>query len=510
MALSHSFSEPQLSSHSWSSSPGSPQLTLLPIGLKGASAGSRSLALSGSTGSSPATTSRYDRSSPATASLYDRMLQEGKIRDDVAPRVRPAGRSTTLREDSVAQDLQSEIYFPAPSTPTRERRFRRLSHGPGESHVHHGLKDQQLPPEEWRYGVRTITGVSVGDCLKAGQKSGVEEYEQSRNERIYDSVKREPLGKSFNRGHSLKMRPEGFGSPSGTPVDGKKVIYPTDVPQQDEDTRIQYRQTHNNYLPGERAERNYHWPSATQAQGFRFGGAPTNAAEGAGVRLAMNMDVEDDGSVKRTRVVQKGVEDYRNVAHPKLFKKSHAKQGAEGSPLGHAHRYGIRSPAGDSAGSCISGSYSLEEQLPDQDLGRCTKAGRRNMTSERRAFGVPSVRTDIPAPHPSMRSIANETSYGDEVGAAAVLAPQRFNDGEFLVRRPRAELEELMREVPLENADFHTLWGEGVKLFADGLPLVSVDAMFSVHSRRTEADVATRHRGLHRVAEGQRVQRRWP
>merc|ERR1719355_282375 len=100
------------------------------------------------------------------------------------------------------------------------------------------------------------------------------------------------------------------------------------------------------------------------------------------------------------------------------------------------------------ARSCILGYYALDEQLPDQDLGRCTKVGRRNMTKETRAFGVPSIRTDLEAP-PGRRSVADLTNYGDECGAAALLNPQRFdNKGvpgrEFLLRRPKEELQGLV------------------------------------------------------------------
>jgi len=439
-----------------------------------------------------------------TTNLYDKMMSEGKIKDRVGCKIRPSGRSTTVPlQDSAERDLQSEIHFPLPSTPANERKFRALSHGPGEIHVHHGLKEQRLPGEEFRYGTRGYKGATTEDCMKAGQKLGVAEYKNFVAEQIYDSVKREPLGKPYNRGHDVKMHPLGFGVPSGEPVDSKKILYPTEMAPTEEAHRVMYRKTHNNYLPGERIERNYNWPDASKEQGFRFGAMSANAAEGAGAKLALSHDVEDDGSHKRTRVVQKNVEDYRHVAHPKLFKKTHPLQGSEGPPLGHDHRYGVKSGISEfTAASCIKGYYSLEEQLPDQDLGRCMKQGRRNVTSETRAFGVPSIRNDIAAPHPSRRSIADEMSYGDEPSASAILCPQRFDnkgvaDREFLIRRPREELRAMVENVPMDGVDFDTLWEESMALFDDGQPMVSLDAMLFVQSRRIEHQVATTHNGLH-------------
>merc|ERR1712032_637848 len=152
---------------------------------------------------------------------------------------------------------------------------------------------------------------------------------------------------------------------------------------------------------------------------------------------------------------------------------------------------------GVTAGHCIKGDYSLPEQLPDQDLGLCTKPGRRNVTTETRAFGTPSVRTDIPVPPPHRKSIADTVSYGDDCGAAALLNPQRFDDRgvpdkEFLIRRPREELEDLILSGGhlLGDADFDDLWNEAVALFDDGEDLISLDAILYVHTHQIDAEVS--------------------
>lgn len=480
MTLGHSASAPGLSGRSSGSSDA----------LK-ASAGAMGLSSSGS-------------AAALTTNLYDKMSREGKFRDYIGKQIRPSGRSITVPlADSAERDLASEIYFPLPPTPAKERKYRQLSHGPGEIHVHHGLKDQKLPGEEFRYGTRSIKGATTEDAMKAGQLLGVAEYKNSVNERVYDSIKKEPLGKPHTRGHTLKMLPEGFGSASGAPVDGKKVIYPVEMPRDTDEHRQLYKKTHGNYAPGERIERNYKWPEETKDKNFAFGSGLAAAVEGAGAKLVLNMDVEDDGTFKRTKLVTKVNEDYRHVQHPKFARKNHAKQGSEGPPLGYDYRFGVGSSMSEyTAASCVKGYYTLEEQLPDEDLGRCVKPGRRNVTTETRAFGVPSVRTDIGAPHPSKRSIADECSYGDEPSAASILNPQRFDskgiaDREFLIRRNREELEQLMQNVPLENVDFDALWEEGLNLFEDGLPLVSLDAMLYLHSRNIEHRVGTQLRGLH-------------
>merc|ERR1740138_538922 len=436
----------------------------------------------------------------STTSLYDKMKREGAFKEKI-PNIPPAGCSIKVPlADSSERDLQPEIYFPLPDTPAGERRYRRMSHGPGEICTHYGLKEQRLPADDFRYGMRGIKGCTTEESLKAGQLFGVAEYKNSCAEQIYESQKKEPVGKPHIRGHNLKMLPEGFGNKSGDPVDAKFIIFPVEMKPDNEDIRAQYRYTHNSYNPGERINRKYNFPEVTKDKGFRFGGMVSDSIEGEGMKMVMNGDVEDDNTAKQTKIVQRVCEDYRHVAHAPLFKAVNVKQGPKGPPLPKDHRYGIKSTISDyTAGSCVKGYYPLVEQLPDQDLGRCTKPGRRNVTTETRAFGVPSVRTDIPAPPPGQRSCGSTKAYGDDCSAAALLNPQRFDakgipDREFLVRRPKEELRALVENYHLgTEAEFDALWDEALQLFDDSLELVSLDAILYVYSQMVEHEVSKKH-----------------
>ena len=73
-------------------------------------------------------------------------------------------------------------------------------------------------------------------------------------------------------------------------------------------------------------------PNSPQASGW-----PANPWD----KLALNADVEDDGTYKRTRFVTKANEDHCNVQHPKIKRKGHCKQGASVPPLPAEHRFGI-------------------------------------------------------------------------------------------------------------------------------------------------------------------------
>lgn len=440
-----------------------------------------------------------------TTNSYDKMKSEGRFRDYV-PLIRPAGVSTVVPlNDSAGMDVQPEIFYAAPPTPIKERRFRR-DRVPGNIHVHHSLKDQKLPGEEFSYGVRGNKGSSTEKCMKAGQKFGIDAYKEGVKERIYESMKKEPLGKPYIRGDPIKMLPEGFGNPSGEPEDCKKVVFPIDMAvKETDDVREQYKKTHNHFEPGERVQRKYNWPMETEDPFFRFGvGAMHGKPDGSNMKLALNVMAEDDGQYKSTKMVQKVCEDYRNTVHPKFAVKTHYMQGDIEKKMDPDWAYGVKSITSDcTARSCILGYYALDEQLPDQDLGRCTKEGRRNVTTQPRAFGLPSVRTDLEAP-PGRRSVADLTNYGDECGAAALLNPQRFDnkgvpDREFLLRRKKDELRALVEAGGPSMAeaamDFDNIHAQAQDLFDDGLELVSLDAFLYIYTGRIDQRVHTQLAG---------------
>jgi hypothetical protein len=418
-----------------------------------------------------------------------------KLFRDYNPQVPPSGKSSMIYLDTTERDVQPDIYFPAPPTPALERKYRK-NQVAGEICVHFGLKDQKLPDDEFRYGVRTCKGETTEAALKAGQKFGIQAYKEGVAEQVYESNKREPLGKCFDRGHNVPLPPCGYGKKNGEPEDGKEAIFPRGVEPEPEHIRQRYVKTHGNFAPSEMFTRQYNWPDATMEKNFRFGvAANTGLGEGVGVRMVLSTDKADDGSFPVTRFVQRTGEDYRHVVHPELGKKRNYQQ--QKPPMAPDHAYGIKSTSAEvTARTCILGYYSLNEQLPDQDLGRCIKPGRRNVTSESRAFGTPSVRADIPALPQERRSLADTQNYGDEVGSQVLLNPQRFDsqgvpDKEFLLRRPKDELRSLMENsgYTFSEADFDGIWNTAASLFEDGVELASLDSFMFVYSDRINETV---------------------
>merc|ERR1712228_292471 len=121
----------------------------------------------------------------------------------------------------------------------------------------------------------------------------------------------------------------------------------------------------------------------------------------------------------------------------------------------------------------IKGTYTLNEQLPDRDLGRCVKEGRRNITSESRAFGKPS-RGAPPRPVSSGPTLFRPPPRGpvpqcDGNDAGSVLVPDRFMDrgissSEFARLRSREEIQSLMAGAgyQMSTEEFDRLWDYAV------------------------------------------------
>jgi len=144
------------------------------------------------------------------------------------------------------------------------------------------------------------------------------------------------------------------------------------------------------------------------------------------------------------------------------------------------HVYGMPSQAEPEWGvrECI-GNYTPEEQQPDKDLGRSIRPGWRNMGPSGRIFGVPSIRSDVPAP--ALKSVADHQNYGDEAGAATLLYPPRFADGgvtqaDFLTAASKEEIADIFRCAGFELDDAQVAETYGRAQALDSYGRVSVQS----------------------------------
>ena len=212
-----------------------------------------------------------------------------------------------------------------------------------------------------------------------------------------------------------------FGRPGKHSIEkAKNVIWPDVSAEQVAGEEI-YKRSHNNYAPGEQKKRGYKWyvdPVTT-----RFGVAGENIAlNGVSKDVAevLSGAGETQSIISTKQVKIFGIwEIYcesKNLGQELLLTGLGVQPGASG-------RVG-----GWGTAEIIQGKYTLKEQQPDIDLGKSITPGFRNISLEDRAYGCPSIRTDLPRGDPMKRSVSDSQNYGDDVPAQDLISPPAFSD----------------------------------------------------------------------------------
>jgi len=366
------------------------------------------------------------------------MIGQGRLgrkafQNDTAPYIRPAGIVTKIDGEGAKACLTQPLDTEHPSTPPHIKKYRQSTvHEPGKIVRHQGLADD--PVQAGPFGMTTVAGDDVVGLIRTYPQSELMQWRLERQEDVYESSKREPLGKSYMRGHKL---PEGLGGekPFGTIIGAmelnahpksKDLIYPTGLDEDGPgtDTHARYVKTHGDYGPGEQRDRNYDWEKAgVDPKTFQFGMVDKNGAPG-GVGKALNPTTYEDYK-DTAKIVARNIEEFKITSHVELGKSRNLGLGEKGVEKDHV--FGVPSRQFEEQGvqALISGGYSAHEQEPDADLGKSLRAGYRNIVLEgddpSRAFGAPTIRTDIPIP--KSKSVADDQNYGNEPDAVTLLYP---------------------------------------------------------------------------------------
>jgi len=313
-----------------------------------------------------------------------------------------------------------------------------------------------------------------------GPSTSFGEYNNDKAESYYASKKMEPLGKSFLRGHQLPEEARdadfSFGIPTGCSESSKNLLYPTQTEDESKHSGM-YTKSHGSYAPGEQRNRDYNWDKTDINQvSHRFGKKEKNMLEN-GVALCMNP--ANDKSVPKTRLVASKVENMKNTKD-QLGRARNLGMGS--TTLTQEHIFGVQGTLDSwDAQMCIQGDYTPEEQQPDTDLGVSATPGWRNTTVESRAFGCPTLRTDIR--NPAAKSVSDNQNYGDDVDAQFLLYPadtafSGVEDEDFAVPRSPDKIKKFFSKLFPANFgedEFEAVWkqAEQGSLTAQGTVSVS-------------------------------------
>jgi len=271
----------------------------------------------------------------------------------------------------------------------------------------------------------------VHEILNPPPVSKLMEQMNKEKEKLYHSTQKEPLGGHYNHGlyvpEYAKHPDYRFGAASDRNQWGSKELVcpqPTEDEMSQDEVHRRYVISHGSFDVAEQRDRHYDWKSTGKdPKQFKFGWVDELGVRD-GVKKAMSGPAQDPEREVGAMIVQKTVTDYKDFNTDLLGKTK--KTGAGLHNLSVEHVYGastLKDLGAWGTKECIEGNATLDEQLPDPDLGRTLQPGWRNMTHETRAFGVPNVRTDVPLPR--IRSVADNQNYGDEADAKELLYPAK-------------------------------------------------------------------------------------
>ncbi len=350
-----------------------------------------------------------------------------------------------------------------PTTPPEYAKYRRSTTlKPGQRSFHYGIADdlKVMNLTANTYGVMSDRGNgNAAELINHHQLTALQRINLEKAEKVYVGAAREPLGRSVDRGNTLPdkftLGKAPFGRPGKSDVErAKEIIWPNVSQEQIEGDEI-YKRSHNNYAPGEQKSRNYHWYVDPVTTRFGIGGKNI-ALNGVSKDVA---EVLSGAGETQSIINTKKVEDMRNMGDM-LGKTKNLGQGSTARPFDQA--YGRSAASGRAGGwsaiQVIKGAYTLDQQKPDHDLGKSITPGFRNISLENRAYGCPSIRTDLPKGDPTKRSVSDSQNYGDDVPAADLVNPPAFSDMAidpmaFSKRKGRADIRSLFEKINVRLSD---------------------------------------------------------
>mmetsp|Transcript_1532 Transcript_1532/g.1535 ORF Transcript_1532/g.1535 Transcript_1532/m.1535 type:complete len:443 (+) Transcript_1532:37-1365(+) len=347
----------------------------------------------------------------------------------------PAGISTSSNLRGSTSDCM--IFTERPTTPENIKKYRKSTNlEPGKRYQNpkNVIDNEVLKLDTKTFGITSRqSDTNAAELLKQTPPNGiVGKLNFVKAENIYYTTKREPLGQVYTRHHQLPSKyTEGtpFGQVTKSQEDtAKNLLFPriTEAPSYADEM---YKKSHGTYGVGEQKTRNYDWkidPTKTtfgmKGKDIAFNGVSKNISD------ILTTSKEENGPL----VVSSNVENFKDLGDT-LGRPRNLGIGAStippetvfGRPSISIHETNLWGAA-----ETIRGNYGdkRDDGTTVDDLGRSITPGFRNITTETRAYGVPSIRNDLPRIPHNKRSMADPMNYGDDASARELISPQDFSN----------------------------------------------------------------------------------
>ena len=400
---------------------------------------------------------------------------------DRTPFIPGAGVPTEAAKDGVSADLsiRQDLYFkPDTVTPDNIKKYRDSTRQRvGVKQLHPGIFNDPKDYEELVHGIKTAGSDHVPDCIKGANIDGNKYFMNQLAENQYASSRREPLGKGLMRNYKFPeevKKPEfRFGVPTTGFVNAKDLIYNSGPLDETDAVKKLYYKTHGLTDPGQQSKRDYNWAFDPNDHQFGYG----DEIEQDGVKKSLMTDnlfhpypqskiVDkrlDDFLTANTEMLGKGK--FHGSLHPKFYDPDHV--------------FGKESQLGDAwnAGRCIHGDGSTvsgKSVEADPDLGKNRKYAEKLKALQpqshdpNRAFGVPSIRSDLPKKE--SKSVTDTHNYGDEPDVYDLLYPhpehfRGVNDPEFEELMTKEEIFDIMKryDFNMPEDEYNLVYEIGLK-----------------------------------------------
>ena len=387
-----------------------------------------------------------------------------------------------------------------PRTPHGIKKYRKSYFDePGARVTHHGIIDDNKALLErigdLRLGFKSkASDVHVDDLFQLSKTSSIGDM---------DAIKRNAMAKTIRRNQPLAsddLKPNVLSSDviksQRNSVQAKGAIYSAPELSEEEELRgvELYKKSHRSFAPGEQKRRNYSWK--LNPEEHRFGIVEQRDLDDNVYSCLQPATVSAKTTFTSLAVsnFKEATSDFLGQAKNRLQAPPNLEELQENPitvPTKSRRKKQVEHPEWNVKDS-IYGDYTEAEQEPDADLGKAVRPGWRNHTHPDVTYGCPTVRTDVTPPR--IRSISDGQNYGDDLGAARLLYPSRFNymgieDDDFIALRSKDELYSLLTTIgqDLSEADFDKLYNRAIVEHGNGQQ-TSVQGLRTVLNEKLDAE----------------------
>ncbi|XP_070822313.1 EF-hand domain-containing family member B [Chaetodon trifascialis] len=391
-----------------------------------------------------------------------------------------------------------------PPTPPGVRKFRSSAQPElGAIRVHRGKADDPDVAGTLVHGISTKTSHTVGSLLNPPQKTWFQQRLQELGETVYAKNQKAPLGRSHDQHAGLPTcynDKTTFGVKTARGLTVRDIINPSktaeEVEREAQEGHEAKMRSHSAHYVGEQIDRKYNWTHCSKDSVFGILTPHFNDGRNVGKTLHWLGETQKFYNPKTVwkrsgnrekLALHLGITNMRGntwespphhtvgILLPPERQTSTAPAGIERKPLSESAQPAAsqaltkpEDPEPVEPGTAMKTTRTLSQPraVPDHFLTSSSLIGavaEGPATSCGHTFGIPSVRSDLPAPR--IRRVSDTTNYGDMSTVRDLLYPSVYallgvHEENLFCPRSKNQIAEIFRNVGvnISEATFEEAW----------------------------------------------------